>query len=581
MSDTVRILFGTETGNAEDCAADMGAALSGKGFRTVVTDMDEFEPTDLPNEAFVVVLTSTFGNGDPPVNAEALMEWLQLEDSVIAGLDFAVCGLGDSTYPRFAQAGKDFDRLLEERGAQRVLERKDCDVDFEEPIEEFTTALVGWLEQQGARFQDEADSADSEPAPASTRMESSDASPTPSEASRKGFLGSLTSAVKGWLGTADTAQGVGSDDAREVRGTRSAPVVATMARRVRLNQTGSAKETMHYEFIWNDVDVAFQPGDSFAVVPENDPVEVAQVLTQLGLEPSASVSGQASNLAAVLQTSKDLQAVSLDLLDTIQTSAGSQAAGSSDDPRAYLADRHLVDVLREHEGCTLSAEALVEGLKRLKPRLYSVANSPLVGGNEVHFTVETLRYTREAREVKGVASTWLCDRLEDGARVSMYCVPGGHFRLPTASDVPVIMIGPGTGVAPFRAFLQHRQAQGDMGKNWLFFGHQHEATDFLYADEIGAWQAAGVLSELSLAWSRDQEEKVYVQHRLVERGGEVWSWLRDGAHVYVCGDRAGMAPQVRAAVLTIAQTHGDLSLEEAQAFLAEMESSNRYCEDVY
>jgi sulfite reductase (NADPH) flavoprotein alpha-component len=363
-------------------------------------------------------------------------------------------------------------------------------------------------------------------------------------------------------------------------------VHATLARRRRLNREGSAKETMHYEFTWSGATVAFEPGDSFAMVPKNNPAAVRAVLEAASLDGTATVRvGDASqSLHEALMSAKDLHVVPGDLLAALADSAGPGAdaiAAGGEAVAAYLADRHLIDVLLEHPGAQLGAQALVDGLRKLKPRLYSVASSPVLGPDEVHFTVETLRYASLGRAREGVATTWLADRVADGDTVPMYCVKANYFRLPEESGVPIIMIGPGTGVAPFRAFLQQRKALGDPGKAWLFFGHQHQKTDFLYEEELQAMQADGTLDELSLAWSRDQAEKIYVQDLIREQGAAVWAWLQDDAHVYVCGDKLSMAPQVRETFIGLAVTHGGLTRAAAEALVTNWETSGQYSVDAY
>lgn len=536
MSLNIRVLFGTETGNAEDCAHELGSALKKAGFDATVTDMDAFSPPDMAKETLALIVTSTYGNGDPPYNAEALMNWLRVPDSSVSGVSFAVCALGDQTYPKFVQAGIDFDQLMEERGGRRVVPRQDCDVDYEEPFEQFTKDVVAWLESNG-------DSLGSEVA----------AIPTPSAPAAEQPIAARV-------------------------GTRSAPVVATLSGRRRLNRDGSAKETMHYEFRWPGVDVIFAPGDSFAVVPTNNPAEVQAILSALGLSASATVTinDEPMALGDALSHQRDLQTVTPELLAAM---GGTPTGGQSTD--AYLEDRHLLDALRDHPGAAIGAQPLVEGLRKLKPRLYSVASSPLVEPQGVHFTVETLRYEMHGRAKEGVATTWLADRFADGDTAAMYCVQAPHFRLPESPEIPVIMIGPGTGVAPFRAFLQERKAQGGAGKSWLFFGHQHQNTDFLYEDEFNAFMGDGTLTELTLAWSRDQAEKVYVQDRLREHGAAVWSWIQSGAHLYVCGDKNAMAPQVRETFVDIAVEHGGMEHAAAAAMFNDWEQNGRYCVDAY
>ena len=536
---TIRVLFGTETGNAEDCAYQLGDALEEQGFTASVTDMASFQPSDLAKERLAIVVTSTYGNGDPPYNAEAMMKWLNQPDSAVPGVAFAVCGLGDQTYPKFGQAGKDFDRLIEERGGRRIVPRVDCDVDYEEPFEQFMESVLQWLSENG-------DTLDAD----SGAVASAGDEPAHPE---------VTAAI----------------------GTRSAPVRATLRSRRRLNREGSAKETMHYEFEWPDHDVAFQAGDSFALIPENNPQEVAAVLAALNIDASASVTvgDESCSVRDALMTTRDLQVVTEELLALLLSTGTNPSVGP--DAAAYLGSRHLVDVLRDTSDASIHAQALVDGLRRLKPRLYSVASSPLAEPRGVHFTVETLRYNWNGHSREGVATTWLADRFNDGDSVPMYCVQAPHFRLPDAAGVPVIMVGPGTGVAPFRAFLQERRAKEDPGEAWLFFGHQHAATDYLYEDEIEAWRADGTLNRASFAWSRDQAEKVYVQDKIRENGADIWAWIEAGAYMYVCGDKNAMAPQVRDAFITIAVTHGGHGQAEAEALFDGWEQSGRYCVDAY
>ena len=242
--------------------------------------------------------------------------------------------------------------------------------------------------------------------------------------------------------------------------------------------------------------------------------------------------------------------------------------------------QHVVEAVALHPGATPTAQQLVDALRSLQPRLFSVASSPLVSPDEVHLTVETLRYTHQGHARLGVASTWLCDRLDEGGSVSVHLVPGHHFRLPEPTT-DIVMVGPGTGIAPFRAFLAHREAQAATGRSWLFFGHQHEATDALYGDELAVWLERGTLTRLDCAWSRDQDDKVYVQHRIRAQGAELWQWLEGGAILYVCGDRLRMAGDVRAVFVEIAQSHGRLSADDAEATVARMESDGRYRIDVY
>ena len=576
MSHTIRVLYGTETGNAEDCANELGEALQGQGYVCEVYDMDDYDPPRLLTESLVLIVTSTFGNGDAPVNAESLKGWLESDEHDLAQLNFGVCGLGDTTYPRFAQCGKDFDRLLEERGATRVIDRQDCDVDYEEPFEAFVEAAKVWLTLQGDAYAQGSDAPQETPAIENLQH-------SLSGEGKSGLLGSLSTTVRGWFGGDAEERPSSAPKA----GTRDNPVEARVTERLRLSGDGSAKETMHYVLGFSSADVEYLPGDSFAVFAPNPQSEVQQVLSLGGWTGEEKIPGPEGDrgLGTWLTDHLDLQQVSSTLLTRL--ASGTAGPGvkmleqGKEVTRSYLTDRHLVDVMVEHPGFQINPSALVSELKRLKPRLYSVANSPLSTPGEVHFLVETLRYARHGRDRLGVASTWLCDHRAAGDPVRMYRVPANHFHLPDDGANPVIMIGPGTGLAPFRGFLQHREARGDEGGAWLFFGHQHAESDFLYEDEIRAWESSGRLTHLTLAWSRDQDDKVYVQHRMLDHGEMLWGWLQDGAHVYICGDRHHMAPEVRAAFVQIAVTHGQQTGEEAEAYMVELETRERYHVDAY
>jgi len=504
--------------------------------------MDDYNPAELSNEVIAIIVSSTYGSGDPPGNAEALMDWLSRSSSSVSGVAYAVCALGDQTYPDFCQAGVDFDRLMEERGGRRVVPRKDCDYYFEEPFGEFSEDVLSWLRSEGKTL--------------------------------------LTGEAASVSTEAAAPAEVSPTSERAPRGTRNAPVAATLRARRRLNVGQSKKETMHYELAWSGDDVAFEPGDSFAVLPKNNATEVDAILSRLVLDGQTSVKVGSTNssLRDALLSACDLQTVSEDLLRRF---GGPPVGAAALELREYLDKRHLIDVLHDCPKASIDAQGLVEALRSLKPRLYSVANSPLIERNAVHFTVETLRYERQNRSCEGVASTWLADRVSDGSDVLMYRVAAPHFRLPATTGTPILMIGPGTGIAPFRAFLQHREAQGDPGRNWLFFGHQHKATDFLYRAELERYIQTGALTKLSLAWSRDQAHKIYVQDRVREQGAEVWSWIQSGAYIYVCGDKLAMAPQVREVFVQIGIDHGGLSLAQSEAMVAALESEGRYCADVY
>ncbi|MFT5454821.1 MAG: sulfite reductase (NADPH) flavoprotein alpha-component [Myxococcota bacterium] len=575
VAPTIRILFGTETGNAEDSANELADVLRQRGWHTDVFDMDDYQPSDLASESLVLVITSTFGNGDPPVNAEALMEHLKDDAPALSGVRYGVCALGDSTYPRYAQCGRDFDRRLAECGAERVIPLQVCDADFERYIPKFRASVIAWLEQHGAAFE----GAEAPSGSGATRGASG---------GKSGFFASMVSSVRSLFGgapaPAPASAAPRAPAAAPMGWSSKRPFAATLLQRRKLSGEGSGKETMHYALSIAGSDIAFEPGDSFGVHPHNDPAEVDAILAALDLDASAPITVGSAQLplGQALRERFDLQHVTAALADALIAAGGpSTDAHRADRLEEWRHSRFVAEAISEHPGATLSAHDLAAALRRLQPRLYSVANSPLLTPDEVHITVETLRWEHDGFARTGVASTWLCDRVANGGTVPIHRVPGSHFRPPTDPAADIVCVGPGTGIAPFRAFLQHREARGDTGRTWLFFGHQTQSCDALYADELAGFEQRGVLTRLSCAWSRDQPDKIYVQHRMEAQGESLWSWLDSGAVFYVCGDKQHMAGDVRAALVRIAQAHGGLSPEAAEAWLVDLVEGGRYHVDVY
>ena len=565
----ISILFGTETGNAESCAKELKGDLAAKGFAAKVYDMVEYPHHALPNERLVLIVTSTFGHGDPPVNAHDFMAHLKEDSPDVTGIRFSVCALGDSSFPMFAQCGKDFDRLLGTLGGERVAERVDCDGEYEVPFARWKTSVLTYLEANPELFPQGAE-------------------PEPEASSGGGFFGWLSRLFGGGATPAPAAAPKPVPAAAPVTtaaarpaGTREDPITVKLVSNTLLSKAGSNKETRHYVIDLADTGLSFHPGDCFGVYPENCPEEVAAVVAALGGEAAAQVTwdGETRSLSDVLTRSACLNSVSMKLVELLAQSEGPAKAALDGDPEAlstWMSERLVLDALQAHASAALDAQAVVSTLRPMQPRLYSVANSPAQHPNEVHFTVETTRYRAHDRDIKGVASCWLAERAHETG-IPIYLQANPAFRLPGA-DTPVIMVGPGTGVAPFRAFLQERKGSGATGKNWLFFGHQHEDRDFLYQDELTGFVDDGTLAELTCAWSRDTDRKVYVQHKLLERADEVWQWLEAGAAVYVCGDASGMAPGVHAALIELVEARG---VADGEQFLKDLEQANRYQRDVY
>ncbi len=526
----VYVLFGTESGNAQGLADRTGEALRAAGMTAKVVDMMDFDGAELAHVGLLLVVTSTYGNGDPPSNAEVLHAYLMRKSPPLPGVAFSVCGLGDTTYERFAQCGKDFDRRLGELGATRVADRVDCDVDYEGPFETWLERAVAAMKERAASTPDAVDAADDP-----TVLVPSQARPT------------------------------------DPLGSRRNPATATVIENVALTGPGSTKEARHVVLGVSGLDL--EPGDSIGIWAENDPELVAAVLAAAGASPADRVQlgSDEVSLGEALARRLEIQEPDARLVERL-------ASGASPEERhAMLKQSHVLDLLEAHDGAKLGA-SIATLLRPMGPRMYSLASSPHVHPNEVHLLVDVIRYDLASRPRMGVASRQLALRAPPGATLPVFTHKTPGFRLP-APDVDVVLIGPGTGLAAFRSFLQERAFQKATGRAWLFFGARNRATDFFYAADLERFQSDGVLARLDTAFSRDQEEKVYVQHRMRERAAELRAWIDGGAAVYVCGDAKHMAPDVHAALVEILADGGDK--EVAKARLDQLAADRRYQRDVY
>lgn len=538
---SLTVLYGSQTGNAEGLAEALGQQASARGFDVKVADMADYKPRQLKNETYLAVITSTHGEGDPPDNALDLHEFLHGRKAPsLERLKYAVLGLGDTSYEHFCQTGKDFDAALERLGASRLTERVDCDVDYDDAAEAWFAALLETLQSEA------------------------------------GAAGLPTSSPS----TAYSATAAASYDRRH-------PFPAEMLDNLVLNGRGSHKETRHIELSLEGSGLSYQPGDALGVYPQNDPRLVATIIERLGLDPDAAVkAGDVdTTLAKALQHHREITVLTRPVVERWAEFSGSETLKAllEDHARlsAWMAERDLLDLIEEAPVSGLDADTLVQALRKLPARLYSIASSQAAVDEEVHLTVAAVRYAARGRRREGVASTWLADRLAEDERVPVYVEHNKHFRLPEDDDTPVIMIGPGTGIAPFRAFMQEREEREAGGANWLFFGAQHFHTDFLYQSEWLAWRRQGLVDRIDVAFSRDQQEKVYVQQRIRENASELWHWLEKGACVYVCGNAEAMAPDVHEALLDVIVEAGGKRREDATDFLRELTRQKRYQRDVY
>lgn len=504
------IAFGSQSGNAEGLAKKLAKEANAKGFAARVAGMEALEPAEFAKEKNVLVVSSTWGEGDMPDNAAEFWNVLNSNGSSpkLAGMNYSVLALGDKNYgDTFCLAGQKLDKRLEELGATRVHPRVDCDVDFDELAKQWSEGV--WKALEGLGTGDAPTVAAESAAVVSTEAKPSE----PEGYSKKN------------------------------------PFPAALIANLKLNGERSSKDTRHIAFSLAGSGLVYETGDALGVMVKNCPEVVNAVLTSHGFTGEESVplpSGGEGSLREALTCHYEV--------------------------------RSLLGVTPEK---TASAAEFVDSLRKLQPRLYSIASSLKAHPEEVHLCVGAVRYEKDGVAHKGVASTFLSDRLSPGEATGVFVHTAKHFRVPADGNTPMIMVGPGTGIAPFRAFLEEREATGAKGKNWLFFGDQKRTHDFLYEKQITDWVKSGLLTRLDTAFSRDQAEKVYVQNRMTDAASEVWQWLEEGAHFYVCGDASRMAKDVDAALHQIIAQCGNRSAEEAAAYVAEMKKNKRYARDVY
>jgi sulfite reductase (NADPH) flavoprotein alpha-component len=534
------VLYGTESGNSEELAVRTAKEAKKRGFQAVMKNMAEISIAELGKVPNLLVIVSTWGDGEPPDSVLPFYQELIASGSALAGVRFAVCGLGDSSYEKFCQTGKDIDARLEALGATRVAACQDCDVDYED-------AYTVWLEQALAAL-----------APATA-----------------------TAAV---ISTVPAAASPALEYGKKT------PFLAEVLEVVLLSGEGSAKEMLHLEYSLAGSGMSYEPGDALAVLPVNAPDMVQAVLGASKLTGNEEIVGKSTGrkrLADALREDFDITALSRTVLAKLAETTGSEplkallADAAKERLKEYIAGRQIIDALHEFAPLGLAADALAGIFRKLPPRLYSIASSPLVHPGEAHLTVSAVRYESRGRIHHGVCSTYQADRVKPGDKVAVFVQPNKNFRLPADASAPVIMVGPGTGIAPFRAFVEHRAARGDAGKNWLFMGDQHYLHDFLYQLEWQDHLKSGVLTRLDVAFSRDQPEKVYVQHRLRERAGELYAWLEQGAHFYVCGDASLMAADVHETLVEIIREQGGKSRKAAEDYAENLKKNRRYQRDVY
>ena len=536
----ITLISASQTGNARRVAEALRDELIAAKLNVTLINAGDYKFKQIANEKLLIVVASTQGEGEPAEEAVALHKFLFSKKAPkLTDTAFAVLGLGDTSYEFFCQAGKDFDSKLAELGGERLLDRVDADVEYQAAAAQWRARLVDVLKAR---------------APA---------------------VPSVQVAASGAVNEEHTSPY-----------TKEAPLTASLAVNQKITGRNSEKDVRHIEIDLGDSGLRYQPGDALGVWYQNDPAlvkELVELLWLKGDEP-VTVEGKTLSLAEALQWHFELTVNTGNIVENYATLTRSETllplVGDKAQLQHYAATTPIVDMVR-FSPAQLDAQALVDLLRPLTPRLYSIASSQAEVESEVHVTVGVVRYEIEGRARAGGASSFLADRVEEEGEVRVFIEHNDNFRLPSNPQTPVIMIGPGTGIAPFRAFMQQRAADGAEGKNWLFFGNPHFTEDFLYQVEWQRYVKEGVLSRIDLAWSRDQKEKVYVQDKLRQQGAELWRWINDGAHIYVCGDANRMAKDVEQALLEVIAEFGGMDIEAADEFLSELRIERRYQRDVY
>ncbi len=572
-SAPVLILFGSQTGNAEGLAKKVKAATEkAGGFAPRLLDMAKYDAAELPKEANLLVVTSTWGEGDPPDNAAGFMDKLN-EDAFprLETLCYSVLALGDRNYEDFCGCGRKLDERLSALGAKRILARQDCDTDYDAPAKAWLDAVLPILQQP------------SDPA-IGHHDEAKHADPGADDLVKAGLP------VRSQQVPTQNGNGAAVPAAALVY-SRINPFPARLLASRKLTLDGSDKDTRHYEIGLQGSGLTYEVGDALGLLPANSPELVQEILQALGFDGEEEVTshdGATKSLRKALVHDYQIRAPHKEFLAAVsQRDAANTFLRDLLDPNIrteldqYLYGREIIDFLLDSPRLGFTPDEFVKLLRKLQPRLYSIASSLKAHPEQVHLTVDTLRYDAHGRKRHGVSSTFLADRVTETTMLPVFVQQAKHFRLPEKSEKPVIMVGPGTGIAPFRAFLQERRATGAKGGNWLFFGAQKSATDYFYQEELAALQTSGYLTRLDLAFSRDQAEKIYVQTRMKQNAAEMWRWLEDGAHFYVCGDAKRMAKDVDDTLHAVIREAGGRTEDGAKEYVAAMKKEKRYQRDVY
>lgn len=535
------ILYGSQTGNAESVAYEAAEKAKEYGMTASVFDMDDVDAQIFVKSSRILVVTSTYGEGEMPDNAESLWQTMSSENAPsLKATFFSVLALGDTSYDEFCLAGKLWDERLAELGATRVTDRVDCDIDFEQLAEDWMVATLPSIAAQGDDDEEQSQTASS-PAKQKSKFN------------------------------------------------RKNPLLATLKHKRVLTKASSSKEIMHYELCLEGTGEFYKPGDALNVIPQNQPDLIEDVLQQLGYngDERPSWNGESHSLREIFTHHLDIRTPAKELLKAVAEAASDHQVLQmlANDDTAPLNDflwgKDILDILRYYPNVSLSLAEILSLLKPIAPRAYSISSSLNKHQDEVHLTIGSVRYQKQDREYHGTCSTWLADIINEGEKVPCYFAPNKNFAIPQDDKAPMIMVGPGTGIAPFRAFLEEREIIAAPGDNWLIFGDRNAASDYIYQEEIKALQQKKVLTKLDLAFSRDQAEKIYVQDKMRENGAELFTWLERGGYFFVCGDAYHMAKDVDKALHELIAEHGHIDHQGAVDYVAQLKKQKRYVRDVY
>ena len=524
------IIYGSQTGNSEAMANEAADVAKNHGLAPEVIDMSDIELAKLAKAERILVVTSTYGEGEMPDNAQILWDEISADDAPSFEKSFfSVLALGDSSYDGFCTAGKDWDRRLEELGATRVLDRADCDVEFQEVSETWYNAVLPIITQKGSQ---------------------------------------------------EVVAAKGNKKTKKSKFDRKNPLTATLTAKKEVTTTGSSKEIMHFEFNLGNSGETYVAGDALNIIPENRDDLIAQLLELFGNTPDELTMDKLKYDLEIRTPSKELVQLVAENSDDEEL----KRIVENDDNEAlsdFIWGLDSYELINKYGNGKIGFIDFFNTCKPLSARAYSISSSILRHPNEVHLTVGSVRYNREDRIQNGVASTFMADVMNEGDTVKCYFSPNKQFKIPQDGNTATIMVGPGTGIAPFRSFLEEREETKATGKNWLFFGDRNKEFDFIYQDEIETMQNNGLLTKLDLAFSRDQNEKIYVQDRMIQNGAEFFEWLEQGAYFYICGDAYRMAKDVDSALHQIIATHGKMSGDEAAKYVNSLKKQKRYVRDVY